>query len=663
MFSTELVLSEQQQLNMYNLSNAPAGKDQSKGNNPFFQPKLTVNQPNDIYEQEADATADRVMRRSSPASLQNNHFFKPALQRKCTHCEEEEKAQRKEGETVGKVNGSLQTENYLSNKQSAGSPMSKEQKSFFESRMGYDFSDVRIHTDEKANRSAGNINALAYTHGSDIVFGTGQYQPDTESGKHLLAHELTHVVQQSGAVTSPALLQRAPGDEEEAEDVEEEVEGEDMGAMEKTVEEVHDRAWEAQLKVSAPMAQHALRTSKRNDWQQRLDDILSALEGAEENMFVLSILNGKVADIEVEMETEFNAADALWVTAIDSYEKIREELEMSDDPASGLAAELLDKEFEQYGAVFNSIYDNDWSFDSEDVELFISVLDNKAYLKTARVKVEREMEAAKAAADKMSEAEVEEEESIAGMVWSVVGCDSLGECAADVALTALTGGVGKGAKVLVKGARAVKKVRKVKKVVKSAAHLGKTLVKGLKTGKNLAKFYKMVKGVLPDAFQTFAKWLAKDWKKVVRKISTDLIANIYTGDTTSAGTVSVARVNKEFIGHIVDKELGVNKPDPMLMTVALVNIVKGNDKPIFRYFVKSYVMESLKYRFVVNMIFENLRDVAGLTDDSTMKRIFIATIAEVAEDVVVTIPGIDSSEIKQYGVQVARKTIANIVGD
>jgi len=66
-----------------------------------------------------------------------------------------------------------------------------------EPRFGHDFSQVQVHTDEKAADSARSVNALAYTVGRDVVFGTGQYAPETTAGKRLLAHELTHVVQQS----------------------------------------------------------------------------------------------------------------------------------------------------------------------------------------------------------------------------------------------------------------------------------------------------------------------------------------------------------------------------------------------------------------------------------------------------------------------------------
>ena len=80
---------------------------------------------------------------------------------------------------------------------SPGEPLDAGTRAFMESRFGHDFSKVRVHADATASGSARAVNALAYTVGRDIVFGSGQYNPRTMQGQRLLAHELTHVVQQS----------------------------------------------------------------------------------------------------------------------------------------------------------------------------------------------------------------------------------------------------------------------------------------------------------------------------------------------------------------------------------------------------------------------------------------------------------------------------------
>src|SRR6266487_852385 len=85
-----------------------------------------------------------------------------------------------------------------------GQPLDAGARAFMEPYFNHDFSQVRVHMDAKAAESARAVNALAYTVGRDVVFGAGQYAPETMAGKRLMAHELTHVVQQGG-VTSGTL--------------------------------------------------------------------------------------------------------------------------------------------------------------------------------------------------------------------------------------------------------------------------------------------------------------------------------------------------------------------------------------------------------------------------------------------------------------------------
>lgn len=91
---------------------------------------------------------------------------------------------------------------------SPGEPLDTATSAFYEPRFGRDFSDVRVHTDARAARSAQTINAAAYTFRNHIVFGTDRYRPETSAGRRLLAHELTHVVQQASVPEARASLQR-----------------------------------------------------------------------------------------------------------------------------------------------------------------------------------------------------------------------------------------------------------------------------------------------------------------------------------------------------------------------------------------------------------------------------------------------------------------------
>ncbi len=100
---------------------------------------------------------------------------------------------------------------------SSGQPLDAAARAFFEPRFGYDFSQVRVHTDARAAESARAVNALAYTVGRDVVFGAGQCAPGTAEGNKLLAHELTHLVQQARSMVGIVHLISSPRDEHEQE--------------------------------------------------------------------------------------------------------------------------------------------------------------------------------------------------------------------------------------------------------------------------------------------------------------------------------------------------------------------------------------------------------------------------------------------------------------
>ncbi len=105
-------------------------------------------------------------------------------------------AQRKAAPEASQAAGSQSlVQNVLA---SPGRPLDVSTRDFFATRFGHDFGDVRVHDDATAAASARGVQALAYTVGKDVVFGAGQYSPGTSAGRHLLAHELTHVVQQRG---------------------------------------------------------------------------------------------------------------------------------------------------------------------------------------------------------------------------------------------------------------------------------------------------------------------------------------------------------------------------------------------------------------------------------------------------------------------------------
>ncbi len=175
---------------------AEQGFGASPGMPLFLQPKLTISQPGDPYEQEADRVAEQVMRMPVP-TVQRQCAACTAGGTPCPACQEESVTiSRKAGSSAGHE-APASVPSVLA---SAGSPLSESTRAFFEPRFGQDLSHVRVHNDAAAQRSAQEVSALAYTVGSHIAFDAGRYAPQSAEGQRLLAHELTHVVQQSPMV-------------------------------------------------------------------------------------------------------------------------------------------------------------------------------------------------------------------------------------------------------------------------------------------------------------------------------------------------------------------------------------------------------------------------------------------------------------------------------
>lgn len=138
------------------------------------------------------------------------------VQAKCAACEGEEKAQKKEDEEVQKKQTST-TPNSGNNsfesrlkRGSGGHKLDSQTKQEMESGFGADFSNVNIHNDTEAEQMSSDIGAQAFTHGNDIYFNKGKYNPNSKEGKHLLAHELTHTIQQKGMVQKKVQKQEMP---------------------------------------------------------------------------------------------------------------------------------------------------------------------------------------------------------------------------------------------------------------------------------------------------------------------------------------------------------------------------------------------------------------------------------------------------------------------
>jgi hypothetical protein len=184
-----------------------------------IQAELTIGEPDDEFEREADEVADSVMSMAEPPTGKT-----PALQRVCTDCDAEEQLQAlplgaepespalQRLEVATSSSGGLVASGAAAARVAAarqgGVPLSSADRAFYQPRLAHDLSAVRVHSGPAADLAAASVGARAFTVGPDIVLGAGQPGPSTSAGRRLFAHELAHVVQQGHA---PAL-----GPEEES---------------------------------------------------------------------------------------------------------------------------------------------------------------------------------------------------------------------------------------------------------------------------------------------------------------------------------------------------------------------------------------------------------------------------------------------------------------
>ncbi|MCB0573370.1 MAG: DUF4157 domain-containing protein [Saprospiraceae bacterium] len=173
------------------------------GLRPAVQTSLKVNTPGDRHEQEADATADKVMRMADAdvkRSAEQSEVRRKDVQTSTVAGVQQQSSAdgvQRQGHSVPDV--SRETQSAIQNP-AGGQKMPPAVQGFMEKRFQVDFIQVNIHNDDNSAALSNRLGAKAFTHKNNIFFNRGAYQPETSSGKHLLAHELTHVVQQGHAV-------------------------------------------------------------------------------------------------------------------------------------------------------------------------------------------------------------------------------------------------------------------------------------------------------------------------------------------------------------------------------------------------------------------------------------------------------------------------------
>jgi hypothetical protein len=186
-----------------------------------IQAKLKVGQPGDKYEQEADKVADAVMLIPEPQeeSLQKAQLKAIGIQHAYSeskaellqnHKDEEENIIQAQELNNHAPQDSSALEIQIQSLYGRGQSLPEYTRTFFESRFGYDFGHVRVHTNDQAEIAAKTLNAQAFTIGHNIIFGAGRYSPENTDGRRLLAHELTHAIQQGSVTEKQKLRSTSP---------------------------------------------------------------------------------------------------------------------------------------------------------------------------------------------------------------------------------------------------------------------------------------------------------------------------------------------------------------------------------------------------------------------------------------------------------------------
>jgi Domain of unknown function (DUF4157) len=164
---------------------------------PLVQTRLSVSKPADPLEKEADRTADKVMRMAEPvprAAAAPRAPVPPQAQRAASA----EQPIQRFGEGTPTVAADAQSE--IQRATTGGQALPPQVRGFMEPRLGADLGDVRVHADESAASLSNHLSARAFTYRNHVFFARDQYQPGTTEGRHLLAHELTHTIQQGATV-------------------------------------------------------------------------------------------------------------------------------------------------------------------------------------------------------------------------------------------------------------------------------------------------------------------------------------------------------------------------------------------------------------------------------------------------------------------------------
>lgn len=356
----------------------------------------------------------------------------------------------------------------------------------------------------------------------------------------------------------------------------------------------------------------------------------------------------RLEDLFVDLNTE---ANDLWVDLDQECQEELQDLMSSPLPEDVVAAEVLS---DLYAKTSQRVDMTGEHLVPEDLVPLHHMLENGTHIAQGRQSAERERARRERLEDEFADEDEVEEPGVAEQLWDVVGWDSAGEFAADVGLTIVSGGLGKIAKVVVKGRKASKKLAKLNRLRKLRKARQAERAKQLATG--MTNLLRAVKDVMKSGAADHVAWVKKNWKNTARAYLTDEIGEAGAGDATEAKTV-LERYSKDRVTDFVGSTFGLSSAEEakQLQTALLLFAVGANKQG--ETDLRRYFQLNLKRRGLSNTIYYAVR--TGTLETKLTPAVaadLTASVAgEMAQDFVVNATGANGVDLAVL--EATRKTI------
>ena len=627
-----------------------------------IQAQLAIGPAGDEYEREANRIADEVMRMPD-ADPRAAHHMVGGVQRVCGRCEETQKDHQS---PIGATSGahkvpdvSPELGGYLAASRGHGVPLAPATRAFFEPRLGQALSHVRVHTDDRAAEASNEIRARAFTTGSDIYFARGQYSPGTTSGSRLLGHELTHVVQQTGAIQRQAEPTHVS-----------EPTAEDAAYIARSVKDDFYALYNG-----LSQAQHGMH--HYSAFRQSLIQELDALDVTEKigqgvfdepltHLEQIYHLSYQLSDVSDKIRVEHERALARWAWIERQVDAERERL-VAGTLEDQMALSVLERAYTEATARLNA---NEELTVRDDFAGITRMLQNKTHVTAGKTQSQREQEKLSeelaASEDELEALGEDDSPGVVSQVWSVVGWESFGDFLSDVALTVATGGAGK----IYKATKRAKKVRAASKVRK-AAQARRFAKRAEKLEKMRGAAVSLVEAI--DDYQkeigSLIRWTRTNAGGIATRIATDIAASGFAaGNVQGAASMAVNRLTKDYIQALVDDVLDVSgELAEEYLKLAFVARMAGKESSE-RRMTQAFLSVAFRRRGLTNLIHAAVSKTSRLDIPTDLKslgidlaNVAITTVGEVINDFVIALP--IPEEARKYveiPVETLRKTLVNV---